>query len=169
MGGPCTKCAVMSSNTDVSTLKLKLTVCALTSWSLNPVKLKVLEYRTKITKRVTLQRLPLLTISWQYCFAINNVQPKKKQWIKNINKMITQCLNIVWQGMQSCIFTDYVICYRSCRKANHRGRGVTRSIREGSIFSRSHIPLPSWMTIMHRLGVLSLALSHATQMCLVTL
>ncbi|XP_034720846.1 uncharacterized protein LOC117939527 [Etheostoma cragini] len=40
----------------------------------------------------------------------------------------------------------------SCRKANHRGRGITRSIREGSIFSRSHITLASWMKIMHSLS-----------------
>jgi len=42
------------------------------------------------------------------------------------------------------------MCFRSCRKANHRGRGITRSVREGSIFSKSRIPLPSWMSIMHR-------------------
>ena len=71
MGGPCTKCAVMSSKNDVSTLKLKLTVCTLTSWSLNPFKLKVFEYQ--ITKRVTLQSLPLLTVNVLYCFVINNV------------------------------------------------------------------------------------------------
>lgn len=39
-----------------------------------------------------------------------------------------------------------------CRRATHRGRAVTRSIREGSIFSRSHIPLRSWMAIMHSLS-----------------
>ena len=88
------------------------------------------------------------------------ITPIKSIHLKH--KMINLCLNIVCQGMESWIFTDDV-CYRICRKANHRGRCITRSIREGSIFSRSHIPLPSWMTIMHRLGALDL--SHATQMC----
>nr|XP_043870503.1 uncharacterized protein LOC122759618 [Solea senegalensis] len=45
-----------------------------------------------------------------------------------------------------------MLCYRSCRKSFHRGRNITRSIRDGSIFSRSHMSLSSWMKIMHSLS-----------------
>uniref|UniRef100_A0A0E9XSC6 Uncharacterized protein n=1 Tax=Anguilla anguilla TaxID=7936 RepID=A0A0E9XSC6_ANGAN len=38
-----------SSDMDKNTLKFKLTVCTSTSLSLYPFKLRVLEYRTKIT------------------------------------------------------------------------------------------------------------------------
>ncbi|XP_051248018.1 uncharacterized protein LOC127358739 [Dicentrarchus labrax] len=39
-----------------------------------------------------------------------------------------------------------------CRRRTHKDRAILRSIREGSVFSRSHIPLPSWMKLMHSLS-----------------